>query len=232
MIVQAKSMFRRARNFARSLVPRTRTFYILGQEIAQGTRPDVPAGVRLAWVEHQTDPHFEDMLWIAERQGMDREWCTKEIRRDNSMLLALVADGGQERVAGVGWLNGGFHYIDDIYHDLDTGPRGCQLFNALVLPEFRGRRLQRVLTRGRLERAIQRGKRWVYTVVSAANTPSLRNNFSEGNRPILRVDIVELRGRKLTFLRRLSHRIPMGRYLFDGWPQWCRWAHFVRPKPT
>jgi ribosomal protein S18 acetylase RimI-like enzyme len=194
----------------RHLRPRCATYYVLGQRVPPTPPPAAPDGIRLAWIDGLHDPRLGMLLQVSKLQGMEEQFVRDEIQGDNWPVLAVAHFDGGERPAGAAWLMGGTHSADEALHDLDPGPDGCQLMNCVVLPEFRGRRLQRLLTRARLALAAQRGRRWVYTLIAANNVASLRNTLGEGNRPLLRLDLVRWGGWVLPIIRRLTHRMPTG----------------------
>jgi ribosomal protein S18 acetylase RimI-like enzyme len=229
LISMAGRLWRALRWRGGRLWPRVQTFLVLGQRIDPAAGAAAPSSdTRILWVGCAEDEGFEAVVRIANQQGMDRQWCAEELTRQNAIAVALVKDpGGVERPAAAGWLCNTAHGVDTILHVLDVGAAGCQLLNCLVLPEFRGRGLQRRLTQQRLRAAADAGKQWAYTVVEKSNTFSLRNALACGHRPLMRADVVRWAGLTMTFLRAMTHRIPQGTYRFRGWPA-SRWFHFVR----
>jgi len=230
-----QSIFRRLARRVRHWLPRWESSLVLGRPIVGDERvTDRPGITRVTWVERESDPDAPDLYRFSHAcQGMDEAWCRLELWRGLVIVLAWADDpaGGAQRIVATAWTTPGEHWVDDVYHYFDPGPVGCQLLNAFVHPDFRGKRIQQMLVERRLDWAWRRGKRWAYTVIHTWNAPSLKNNVAAGFRPVVRVDLVRVGRLKLTFVRRVTHRIPPGGLRFRGWPA-SLYAHVVRDRPA
>ena len=208
----------------RHVRPGVESYYLLGRRIAAG-QSSPPPGYRLALVTRDTDPHFDDLVAFSALQGIDANWCLEELRDGVFMVLAICNKSG--RVAGAAWVATRAHAIDPIYHRFDPGPWGSGMLHAFVSPEHRGSRLQRHMVQPRFVRLLAMGKRFAYAVVRCDNRPSLRNYLNDEFVPIVRIDLVRVGGLTLTNFRRLTHALPMGRFIARTWPG-SAFLHFAR----
>jgi L-amino acid N-acyltransferase YncA len=183
----------------------------------------VPNGLRMQWVKRPGDPAWPALVALADKVGISAEWCAQKLEAGDEVAIAYV----NGEAAGMCWLGSGRLWVDEIHHLVAHNPDECSLYNVFVLPKYRGQRLQQKMTQERMAEAWERGMRRAYTVVKSDNRPSMKNSLRAGFVAVMRVDTLNLGGRPLTILRRLTHRLPAGQLEFAGFPRSPRF-HVIR----
>ncbi len=210
------SILRRIWRRLKAVAPRADDWIVLARDLRLPVGAPTPEHVRLSLVERTTDPDYARLLEYSAFHGINRNWCEMKIAEGCMMVLAI--DDAADRVGGAAWMAMGRHGVDPVMHDLEPGPRGCQLLNCYIDKPYRGRRLQRHFARSRLARAAQLGRHTAYTVILANNTPSVRNSMAEGFVFAARIQVVRCVGLTLYRMRTLTHRLPPARFVGRGIP--------------
>jgi hypothetical protein len=199
---------------------RRESYYLLARRIGPHPESAPQSGPvdGLEFICSQNQPRLRAFLEFSETQGLPAEWCLAELDRGLAASIALArrAEDSPPEVAAAGWVTAGEHWVDDLFHWFDPTSQGVQLLNVYAAPVFRGRKLQRMLCWHRFNWGLQRARSVAYTIVRTTNQPSLRNNRAMGYQRVLRFDLFHCAGGHLTFIRRLTHRLPSGRWRFLG----------------
>jgi len=171
---------------------------------------------------------FPEDVEVRQYQGADQLETVVALLRGTRLTPAMIACRLQrgDRVAialcrgetaGYVWMNTcGAHYVDEIGRTLIFGPREIVQHDAFVLPPWRGRGLQHLMSWSMRKDAQQRGYRYALAYVDLLNSRSFSSQKSQGKRAVLWL---------------LTVRVPLVRQ-YINFPLTCsRTLHFRNPIP-
>ena len=184
--------------------------------------------VSLHWLANPSDSLFPVLLRILAEQGLDESWAREQFSSGASAILATVDENGVTTPAGVGLYTRGEFYVGEIDHLYHPGPTACYLYATYVSPNYRGRRIQRLLDLHRVQKGAADGVPHAIAIVLSSNTPSLRGHAAGGFVSAGRIDHFRLRGSSIIILRKKTSRLPVGHFPGNG-IFGSRFIHSTRP---
>lgn len=133
----------------------------------------------------------DDVPDVAAVSWATREQLSERVRQGHLCVLTRY----QGRVAGYTWAD--LHSLNDAACDFVLGPGEAYLFDAYVVPEFRGRGLAPYLRYACYEELRTLGYHTFYSVSDYFNTPAVRFKRKLGAQSVRLYLEVKLGGRRL-----------------------------------
>jgi ribosomal protein S18 acetylase RimI-like enzyme len=165
------------RRILNRLRPRTQTHQFFRCDLSGTDKRQLASGLgTIEWISSNGDPAFAALRSFAASQGFGNDWPA-DMLADHAQC-ALAFDEFSTPMA-MAWMTRQSFYVEEMGATFD--PRGAAyLFGDWVAPEFRGRRLQRLLVAYRLDRAVELQAREAYTIIHPENAASLKSYRQEG----------------------------------------------------
>jgi GNAT superfamily N-acetyltransferase len=168
---------------------------------------------------------YEDLVRMGRRMRVRRELTEQYLSEGSIGVMAYVLQDGKRHAAGMGWVTQHPADVPFLNARFNGAGRSCMLYQDFVLPDFRGRQLQRVLGKHRMMLAAQNGAHWAYGYIRRANPYSLRNAITYQTFAIVHnLHFGEwATAHVCTVGKRTCADLP-----FDGWPP-RRWF-YIKPR--
>lgn len=136
---------------------------------------DCPSDIQIDLVKDPSHPAFEDLVRMSRRCRIRREMCIDYLRSGAVGAMAYAIEDGNRQPAGMGWMTSADTDVPFLNARFVGRGKACLLYQDFVMPAFRGRGLQRIVGKFRMEYARSQGVQWAYGYIRRANKYSLRN---------------------------------------------------------
>jgi GNAT superfamily N-acetyltransferase len=196
----------------KSACPRIGSFYLLRRPVNPSDRPIVPPGLHVTAVTSPSDAEFAALVHLSQEQGLDEQWCREQLH-DSATACAVLSDSA---AVGMGLVIQKPFEVAEVLRTFDPGPAGAYFFASYVTPQWRGKRIQRLLDICRAQYAARRAARTCYAIVETNNSPSLRAHAASGFRPVMALKLLRLGRLAVIHTRWLTPRIPRAGFTGGG----------------
>jgi GNAT superfamily N-acetyltransferase len=186
---------------------------------------DCPSDVQIDLVKDPGHPAFEDLVRMSRRCRMRREMCEQYLRNGAVGAMVYVLEDGQRQPAGMGWMTCADTEVPFLNARFVGKGKACLLYQDFVMPDFRGRGLQRIIGKYRMQYALSQGVHWAYGYIRRANKYSLRNAITFV--PAAVVHNLHLGDWAVAHVRAVGQR-QCGDLPFENWPG--QRSFYIKPR--
>ena len=186
---------------------------ILSRDVSQPIETGIlPAGMAIHRVNSTGDEGFPLLESLYSSDGFPPDWARQMLDRGSQAVVVV----NEDMPVASALLIRKPYYVQEVRRTFDAGPDADYYFGDFVLPAFRGRGLQRLLIRARLELTHRAARRWAMAMTRSGIPASRENYFAEGFGVASEVRTCKLARLQLEHHRRINPNLACGTLSGEG----------------